>query len=801
MFPSQFYAGILQRGLIGCFADLEINHQLIYLNDFINQTEQILPPRSAPCSLTLTRKSSCLCEHDGECRIHPGQSWSCDCSRTGYTGSRCEQRAYHLDLNQNQTLELNTNIQWSDYLNIISFHLHVIHDEENFLEIRSCRLAMSCPSIQFSIHNGLLSVNYSSINLTIEYPFLTDQQWHSIHFQRIHPNLLLHIDNHIIQQRLNITSNNASSLSTVWVIFHGNKQVRIEDLKIYDRSIFTQVLRNQIKLIHLQTRVWKPANTISFINQPNSYLEIPLNEILCQDCSLNSFFLQFRTTDATGLLLFARIQTEMNSTSDYLVVKLINGYLHFVILDRTLFERHHIQSKQMFNDNHWHSISFSRPSDYHIQLIIDWTEYSLLTSFVLLERIFIGQSSFSHFLHPLTTLRACLASFTIDSHAINLREYIRGNSPIRNDCFLDSQCPLKPCFNRGICRERIQCDCQHTSFQGKYCTNLKIGYAFNNSTAGLIFDQPFVKEKLFSNYRLSFGMITRMNTSEIIRINDQILIELYQGIVRIRLFENDYLNHDQLINNGLYHLIQMEYNISGYLYLNVDQRMMVKQVKRKISFDKPLVLFIGSHSTFKNSFQGQLFGIQSDVYAILDLISPTFHRISFVPNRKKISLIYPSNGDEHLHSNCSSQVSDDICMVTSEYPLSYPNLTSSFIRTSKKFFTSTLSSQELSTSTKDYSSTKSLPWLTRIPWRYAWILLIPVGIGMFGCLIVFLWCCWMKYRRKDAGVYELEETQRFRPLIIELPPSPGEQQAKKCRTKKRKQSPLLPSNEQREFYI
>lgn len=672
------------------------------------------------------------------------------------------------------------------------------------MEIRPCRLAMQCPSIQFSIHNGLLSVNYSSINLTIEYPFLLDQQWHSIHFQRIHPNLLLHIDNHIIQQRVNISAVNASALWTIWVVFHGNKQIRIEDLKIYDQSIFTQVLKNQIKQIRLQTRPWKPLNTISFVNQPNSYLEIPLNEILCQDCSLNSFYFQFRTTDATGLLLFARIQTHINSTSDYLVLKLINGHLHCLILDRSLYELHRIESKQIFNDNHWHHISFYRSSDYHIQLIFDWNEYTLASSIVLLERIFIGQSSQSHFLHPLTTLRACFASFTLDSHAINLREYIRGNSPIRNDCFLDSQCPLKPCFNRGICRERIQCDCQHTSFQGKYCTDLKLGYAFNNSTAGIIFDQPFMKEKVFSNYRLSFGMITRMNTSEIIRIHEQILIELFQGILRIRLSENDYLYHDQLINNGLYHLIQMEYNISGYLYLNVDNRIVVKQVKRKILFDKPLVLFIGYHSTFKNSFQGQLYGLQSDIYSIFDLISPTFHRISFVPNRKKIALIYPSNSDSHT---CSSQPYDDICMVTSEHPLSYPNLTSS-TRTSKKFFTSTLSSQELTISrlnSTEYSSTKKTPWLQKFPWRYAWLLLIPIVVGMLVCLIIFICCCWMKYRRKDAGVYELEETQRYRPLIIQLPPSPGDQRAKisskKSKTKKRKASPLLQPNEQREFYI
>ena len=59
----------------------------------------------------------------------------------------------------------------------------------------------------------------------------------------------------------------------------------------------------------------------------------------------------------------------------------------------------------------------------------------------------------------------------------------------------------------------------------------------------------------------------------------------------------------------------------------------------------------------------------------------------------------------------------------------------------------------------------------------------------------------MKYRRKDAGVYELEETQRFRPLIVQLPPSPGEQRTRTQSKKKPKRTSLIEPEEQREFYI
>ncbi|CAF5129061.1 unnamed protein product, partial [Rotaria socialis] len=68
-------------------------------------------------------KRECSCEHHGECRINNDGTWSCDCSKTGYTGRRCEQLAYHLDLSEIQTFEVNTNVQWSEQISDISFRL------------------------------------------------------------------------------------------------------------------------------------------------------------------------------------------------------------------------------------------------------------------------------------------------------------------------------------------------------------------------------------------------------------------------------------------------------------------------------------------------------------------------------------------------------------------------------------------------------------------------------------------------------------------------------------------------------
>jgi hypothetical protein len=95
------------------------------------------------------------------------------------------------------------------------------------------------------------------------------------------------------------------------------------------------------------------------------------------------------------------------------------------------------------------------------------------------------------------------------------------------------------------------------------------------------------------------------------------------------------------------------------------------------------------------------------------------------------------------------------------------------------------------------------------------------------CILLAL-IAFIKYRRKDVGVYEVEEAQRFRPLIVELTPSPGERHHENInstnittsltnlpathfskkenlksnkRKRNRKKSPLTSNDEQREFYI
>ena len=234
-----------------------------------------------------------------------------------------------------------------------------------------------------------------------------------------------------------------------------------------------------------------------------------------------------------------------------------------------------------------------------------------------------------------------------------------------------------------------------------------------------------------------------------------------------------------------------------------------------------------------------MYGLESDVYSIFDLISPTFQRISFTPIRNKSnsssssSIIHPSIRiqDDLFNSSCSYQPYDDICIITSDTnftSLLFPNVSihsyslttwpsrissrSPIKSISKNFLTSTLSYHDLtrypsnstlivSTSTSDDNRlTQHFSWQTIL------IFIISILCIIIFCMILSICAC-IKYRRKDAGVYELEETQRFRPLIVEVPPSPGEirqeisNKSKTTKRRKNKKSPLLKAEEQREFYI
>ena len=115
----------MQRGFVGCFSDLQLNGESINLTRYINGTNPNMSPKSGPCSTIFSSKRECSCDHGGECRSNSAGSSFCDCSKTGFTGRRCEHPIYNIDLSSIHTFELDTLSPWSDQINDIAFGLKV----------------------------------------------------------------------------------------------------------------------------------------------------------------------------------------------------------------------------------------------------------------------------------------------------------------------------------------------------------------------------------------------------------------------------------------------------------------------------------------------------------------------------------------------------------------------------------------------------------------------------------------------------------------------------------------------------
>lgn len=340
-FPTSFWAGILKRNFIGCISQFTIDDQRLNLMKFIEKNRsKSSSVRSGICSTIAIRKGLCHCEHGSEIRFDRSARCSCECWKTAFTGSRCQKRAEHIDLRRISTIEWNSQFQWSEQIDDVSFRFKVwqnflrrfpiemfifsflqsTNDEDSFLQIRSCRLNSKCFFSNFSIRNGSLSVDFENKTMiNFHHPFLLDQQWHFIHLRRFNNLLFVQIDQNLFQNFVNI--NLTSTFATVWLIISSGKSVLIEDLRLYDQSIYKQIRQNNLQHAKIfKQRPWRPINPVSLENSFNSFVEFTLNKQFCQNCAAETIDFDFRTKQFSGILFFAPIQS--NRFVDFNVVRL-----------------------------------------------------------------------------------------------------------------------------------------------------------------------------------------------------------------------------------------------------------------------------------------------------------------------------------------------------------------------------------------------------------------------------------------------------------------------------------------------
>lgn len=282
-------------------------------------------------------------------------------------------------------------------------------------------------------------------------------------------------------------------------------------------------------------------------------------------------------------------------------MSLIHGKIKVVIKIGSSIDE--LWDDKFVNDGRWHHISLSSMSGEIWRIDIDDDEYFSSKSFSIFDRICFGRSKSIENSNSMKTLESCVSSLSVNGQSINLRESIENEVEVRNECFLDSKCPLRTCRNTGHCVDRVECQCSHTSFQGRFCDQFRIGYRFDSNSTGLIFEQPYSPEKPFQVYRLSFGLKTTIDFAELIRINQRFSVEIDQGKLSLRLDQKELIDNSRLVNDGFYHLVQIIYNSTRHFQLIVDNIPNRKILSQSLFFDKALLLLIGQNPTFNKSFE------------------------------------------------------------------------------------------------------------------------------------------------------------------------------------------------------
>ncbi|CAF1640883.1 unnamed protein product, partial [Didymodactylos carnosus] len=231
------------------------------------------------------------------------------------------------------------------------------------------------------------------------------------------------------------------------------------------------------------------------------------------------------------------------------------------------------------------------------------------------------------------SVKLCLASLSVNHIPINLMNYRYYGKTIITNCNLNkatTNCPTKKCRNNGRCTNQTissqlyTCDCKHTSFNGRYCMNMKRGYRFYENGPGITFDVEQLQRQhsLVNDYHdnnhetISFGILTKVMSGCVLRTSngintyeDYLQIDIYQGRLKVLLIfnnqdEREQLINDQEINDGKYHLVVYKRTYSS-IRLQIDRKITEKQLSNKITNYKirKRSVYLGYNTILKQGFQ------------------------------------------------------------------------------------------------------------------------------------------------------------------------------------------------------
>ncbi|KAM9847109.1 LOW QUALITY PROTEIN: neurexin-2-beta [Aulostomus maculatus] len=610
MLPPEVWTASLGLGYVGCVRDLFIDGQSRNLWR-LAEVQGATGVSSFCTRETHVRCARDTCANGGHCR----EGWNrhiCDCNSTGYIGPNCEKDATMVSYDG------------SMYLKVLmprTLHTEAEDVSLRFMSQRAFGLLMattsqeSADTLRLELDGGRvkLTVNLDCIRIDCNLSKgpellllgekLNDNEWHTVKVVRRGKNLQLSVDNVTVEGLMTgahtrLEFNNIETgimterrfISVMPSNFIGHLQALSFNGMLY----LDQCKNGDISYCELNARFGMRhivANPVTFLTQA-SYLAF---STLQAYASMHLFF-QFKTTSPDGLILY-----NSGDGSDFIVVELVKGYIHYVFDLGNGPSLMKGNSEKPLNDNQWHNVVISRDNNnVHILKIDSRTvtqHANGARNLDLKGELYIGgvgksmYNSLPRLIASREGYKGCLASVDLNGRLPDLlADALQKVGEVDRGCGGPSTtCTEDSCHHQGVCLqlwEGFSCDCTMTTYGGPFCSDPGTTYIFGKGGALITFTWAPNERPSTRADRLAVGFSSQQKDAILVRVEsthglgDYLQLHIDQGKIGV-IFNvgTDDITIDEpavMVNDGKYHVVRFTRS-GGNATLQVDNHPVIER--------------------------------------------------------------------------------------------------------------------------------------------------------------------------------------------------------------------------------
>ncbi|XP_008279288.1 neurexin-2-beta isoform X1 [Stegastes partitus] len=814
MLPPEVWTASLGLGYVGCIRDLFIDGQSRNLWR-LAEVQSATGVSSLCTRETHVRCARDTCANGGHCR----EGWNrhiCDCNSTGYLGPSCEKEATMVSYDGSMYLKV-----------LLPRTLHTEAEDVSlrFMSQRAFGLLMattsqqSADTLRLELDGGRvkLTVNLDCIRIDCNLSKgpeillvgekLNDNEWHTVKVVRRGKNLQLSVDNVTVEGLMTgahtrLEFNNIETgimterrfISVMPSNFIGHLQALSFNGMLY----LDQCKNGDISYCELNARFGMRhivANPVTFLTQA-SYLAF---STLQAYASMHLFF-QFKTTSPDGLILY-----NSGDGSDFIVVELVKGYIHYVFDLGNGPSLMKGNSDKPLNDNQWHNVVISRDNNnVHILKIDSRTvtqHANGARNLDLKGELYVGgvgksmYSSLPRLIASREGYKGCLASVDLNGRLPDLlADALHKVGEVERGCGGPSTtCTEDSCHHQGVCLqlwEGFSCDCTMTTYGGPFCNDPGTTYIFGKGGALITFTWAPNERPSTRADRLAVGFSTQQKDAILVRVEstsglgDYLQLHIDQGKIGV-IFNvgTDDITIDEpavIVNDGKYHVVRFTRS-GGNATLQVDNHPVIERYppgRQLTIFNSQAAIKIGGHDKGR-PFQGQISGLYYNGLQVLKLAAENDPSVQVEGNLRLVgdSLSVLTTDTTSATPLAVSDMSTTIMETTTTMATTTtrrqrsPSLRESISKNSDDILVASaecpsddedLEECEPGTANPTAPDEKSQPGAVEVIRESSSTTGMVVGIVAAAalCILILLYAMY-KYRNRDEGSYQTDQSHNF----------------------------------------